>query len=41
MTMLQRTPVQYDGLFHKLYYWGRMGACEFVYPETVAYSDGN
>jgi hypothetical protein len=39
-TMLQRTPVQYDGLFHKLYYWGRMGACEFVYPETVAYYDG-
>lgn len=41
MTMLQRTPVQYDGLWHKLYYWGRMGACEFVYPETVAYMDGN
>lgn len=41
ITMLQRTPVQYDGLFHKLYYWGRMGACEFVYPETVAYYDGN
>ncbi len=41
MTMLQRTPVQYDGLFHKLYYWGRMGSCEFVYPETVAYMDGN
>jgi hypothetical protein len=41
MTMLQRTPVQYDGLFHKLYYWGRLGACEFVYPETVAYMDGN
>jgi len=41
MTMLQRTPVQYDGLWHKLYYWGRMGAVEFVYPETVAYMDGN
>lgn len=41
LTMLQRTPVQYDGLFHKLYYWGRLGAPEFVYPETVAYMDGN
>lgn len=40
-TMLQRTPIQYDGLFHKLYYWGRMGGCEFVYPETVYYYDGN
>lgn len=41
LTMLQRTPVQYDGLFHKLYYWGRLGAPEFVYPETVSYMDGN
>lgn len=41
MTMLQRTPVQYDGLFHKMYFWGRLGAVEFTYPETVAYMDGN
>lgn len=41
MTMLSRTPVQYDGLWHKFYKWGRMGACEFVYPETVAYMDGD
>lgn len=41
MTMLLRTPVQYDGLWHKFYKWGRMGACEFVYPETIAYFDGN
>ena len=40
-TMLQRTPIQYDGLFHRLYYWGRMGACEFIYPETLAFFDGN
>lgn len=40
-TMLARTPVQFDGLWHKFYRWGRMGACEFVYPETVAYMDGN
>jgi hypothetical protein len=38
--MLQRTPLQYDGLWHKLYYWSRMGACEFIYPETVALFDG-
>ncbi len=38
---LARTPIQYDGLWHKMYYWTRMGACEFVYPETVAYRDGN
>lgn len=40
-TLLSRTPVQFDGLWHKFYKWGRMGACEFVYPETVAYVDGN
>jgi hypothetical protein len=37
---LTRTPVQFDGLWHKMYKWTRMGACEFVYPETVAYFDG-
>jgi hypothetical protein len=41
MTMLARTPVQYDGFWHKFYKWGRLGSCEFVYPETVAYFDGN
>jgi len=41
MTLLARTPIQYDGLWHKFYKWGRMGACEFVYPETVCYMDGN
>lgn len=38
---LARTPIQFDGLWHKFYYWTRMGACEFVYPETVSYMDGN
>lgn len=38
--MLQRTPLQYDGLWHKGYFYGRMGACEFVYPETIQYFDG-
>ena len=40
LTMLQRTPIQYDGLWHKFYKWGRLGAVEFVYPETVSYFDG-
>lgn len=38
--MLQRTPLQFDGLWHKFYFWGRMGAPEFVYPETIQYFDG-
>jgi hypothetical protein len=37
---LQRTPLQFDGIWHKWYHWGRMGACEFIYGETVAYFDG-
>jgi hypothetical protein len=41
LTMLSRTPVQFDGLWHKFYKWGRMGACEFPYPETLIYMDGN
>ena len=40
MTMLERTPIQFDGLWHKMYWWGRMGTVEFVYPETAAYFDG-
>lgn len=40
MTMLQRTPVQYDGLYHKCTYFGRLGVVEVVYPETVGYFDG-
>lgn len=37
---LARTPIQFDGLWHKMYKWTRMGACEFVYPETAGYFDG-
>lgn len=40
MTPIQRTPVQYDSLFHKFTYYCRLGAVEVVYPETVAYRDG-
>jgi len=40
MTMLQRTPVQYDAIFHKSSYYCRLGVTEVVYPETLAYRDG-
>ena len=40
MTMLQRTPVQYDGIYHKSTYFCRLGAVELVYPETMGYFDG-
>lgn len=40
MTGLQRTPVQYDSLFHKSTYYCRLGVVEVVYPETMGYRDG-
>lgn len=40
MTQLQRTPVQYDSLFHKSTYYCRLGVVEVVYPETIGYRDG-
>lgn len=40
MTLLQRTPIQYEGIFHKTVYFGRLGQVEVVYPETVGYFDG-
>lgn len=39
MTLLQRTPVQYDSIYHKSTYFGRLGVMEFVYPETLGYFD--
>lgn len=39
MTMLQRTPIQYDSIFHKSTYYCRLGVTEVVYPETFAYRD--
>lgn len=39
-TMLDRTPVQYDGLWQKSTYYCRIGVVECVYPETVSYWDG-
>lgn len=40
MTMLQRTPVQYESIFHKTTYFCRLGCVEVVYPETMGYFDG-
>lgn len=40
MTLLQRTPIQYDAIWHKTTYFGRLGVVEFVYPETAGYFDG-
>lgn len=40
MTMLQRTPIQFQSIFHMTTYFCRLGAVEVVYPETVGYFDG-
>ena len=40
MTPLQRTPVQYQSLYHLTTYYCRLGVVEVVYPETIAYRDG-
>jgi hypothetical protein len=40
MTLLSKTPIQYDAIWHKTTYWGRLGVLEIIYPETVAYRDG-
>ena len=39
MTMLQRTPVQFDSIFHKFTYYCRLGGVELVYPETMSARD--
>ena len=40
MTLLQRTPIQYDSIYHKTTYFCRLGVVEVVYPETIAYRYG-
>lgn len=40
MTMLQRTPVQYDSIYHKATYFCRLGVVEAVYPACVGFFDG-
>ncbi len=40
MVPLQRTPLEYRSLYQLTTYFGRLGCVEFVYPETIRYSDG-
>lgn len=40
MVPLQSIPIQYRGLYQLVTYYGRLGAVEAVYPETLAYCDG-
>lgn len=40
MTMLSKTPLQYDSIWHRSTYYGRLGCLEIVYPELIAYRDG-
>lgn len=40
MTLLQRTPIQYDSIWHKSSYFCRLGSVEVVYPETLSFNDG-
>jgi hypothetical protein len=40
MVPLQRTPLEYRDLRQLTTYFGRLGAVEFVYPETLGYRDG-
>jgi hypothetical protein len=40
MTMLNRTPIQYEGIYHKATYYCRLGVIEIVYAESISYWDG-
>lgn len=40
MTALQRTPIQFESIYHKMTYYNRLGVVEAVYPETIGYRDG-
>lgn len=40
MVPLQRTPLEYRGLYQSTTYYGRLGAVEIPYGETMAYIDG-
>jgi hypothetical protein len=37
---MQRTPVEFRGLYHISNYYGKMGVVEFVYPQVCGYFDG-
>jgi len=40
MTPLQKTALQYQGIYHVTTYYCRLGMVETIYPETLAYLDG-
>jgi hypothetical protein len=40
MTLLSRTPIQYDAIWQKTSYFGKLGVIEIPYPETIGYFDG-
>jgi hypothetical protein len=40
MTLLQRTPIQYDAIWQKTSYFGKLGELEIPYGETIGYFDG-
>jgi hypothetical protein len=40
MTPLQKTALQYQGIYHVTTYYCRLGQVEMIYPETFAYIDG-
>jgi hypothetical protein len=39
MTLLGRTPIQYDAIWQKASYFGRLGVLEVVYPSVLGYFD--
>lgn len=40
MTLMSKTPIQYQSIYHVTTYFCRLGVMEFVYPETIQYADG-
>lgn len=40
MTLLQRTPLQYQSIYHLTTYFCRLGVVEVVYPQAMGYFDG-
>jgi hypothetical protein len=40
MTLLQRTPIQYDAIWQKTSYFAKLGEIEVPYGETIGYFDG-
>jgi len=40
LTPLQKTPLEYRSIWQLTNYFGRLGAVEFVYPETLGARDG-